>query len=201
MALTTELINYIHINSLDLDDDGNILLSSRHLHEVTKINRQTGEIVWRLGGKGNDFIIVNDPHQGFFFQHEARRLASENITVYDNRTETDPSFFSLVVEYSLDQTKMEARMAWQYINTPVTYAGAMGNMQRLPGGNSLIGWGFSSAPLLTEVTPAGEKVSELSTALPGASHRAFRYPRGGPTYLGAGAGRTFGRFIIVNRRE
>jgi len=195
--LTSHLINYIHCYSLNLDDDGNILLSSRHLHEVTKISRQTGEIIWRLGGKGNDFTFVNDPHEGFFFQHDARRLANGNITVYDNRTDTDPSFFSRGVEYSLDLAKMEATMVWQYINTPVTYAGAMGNMQRLPGGNSLIGWGFSSAPLITEVTPAGEKVFELSTAQPGASYRAFRYPwEGHPSWAPALVARSAGPLKI-----
>jgi hypothetical protein len=183
--LTADRINYIHCNSVNLVDDGNILLSSRHLNEVTKIGYPGGEIIWRLGGKGSDFIFVNDPHNGFFLQHDAREMVNGNITVYDNRTGIDPAFFSRGVEYSLneDTEPMEATMVWQYINTPVTYAGAMGNMQRLPGGNSLIGWGFSSAPLLTEVTPAGQKVFELSTAKPAATYRAFRYPWvGHPTW-------------------
>jgi hypothetical protein len=181
--LTTNRINYIHCNSVELDDDGHLLLSSRHLSEVTKINRPGGDIIWRLGGKGNQFTFVNDPHNGFHLQHDARRLANGHITTYDKGTGIDPSFFSRGVEYSLDLEELEATMVWQYINTPITYAGAMGNMQRLPGGNSLIGWGFSSAPLLTEVTPAGEKVFELSTAKPAATYRAFRYPWvGHPTW-------------------
>ena len=181
--LTSDRVNYIHCNSVELDLDGNILISSRHLNEVTKISRDTGDIIWRLGGKRSDFTFVDDPHNGFYYQHDARRLTNGNITVYDNRTGVDPSFFSRGVEYSLDMVKMHATMTWQFINSPITYAGAMGNMQRLSNGNSLIGWGWSSSPMLTEVTPAGEKVFEIGVAGIGGTYRAFRLPwHGYPTW-------------------
>jgi hypothetical protein len=50
----------------------------------------------------------------------------------------------------------------------------MGSVQRLPGGNTLIGWG-SSNPTATEVTPDGAKVTELAFDLGVVSYRAFRY--------------------------
>ena len=48
-----EPIDYAHGNSIEEDIDGNLLISSRHLNEITKIDRHTGAIIWRLGGKGN----------------------------------------------------------------------------------------------------------------------------------------------------
>ncbi len=41
--VTRQIVNYMNCNSIEQDYDGNLLLSSRNLDEVTKINRQTGE--------------------------------------------------------------------------------------------------------------------------------------------------------------
>jgi len=60
--LTAATIDMVHMNAIDVDNDGNILVSSRNLSEITKINRETGEIMWRLGGVNNEFTFVNDPH-------------------------------------------------------------------------------------------------------------------------------------------
>ena len=45
-------------------------LSSRHISEVTKIHRDTGRIIWRLGGAHSDFAFVADPLNGFPNQHD-----------------------------------------------------------------------------------------------------------------------------------
>ena len=73
--LTAPAIDYVHMNALDIDTDGNLLLSSRHQSEITKIDRQTGEIIWRLGGVNNQFTFVNDS-LGFSYQHAIRRIAN-----------------------------------------------------------------------------------------------------------------------------
>ena len=54
-----------------------------------------------------------------------------------------------------------ARLVWKYRNFPDSYGSAMGYVQRLDNGNTLICWG-TGKPNLTEVTPEGEKVMELS---------------------------------------
>lgn len=64
--LTAAVVDFVHMNSLALDYDDNLLVSSRHLSEVTKINRKTGEIIWRFGGKNSEFDILNDEH-GFSY--------------------------------------------------------------------------------------------------------------------------------------
>src|SRR4051795_4118991 len=42
---------YFHINSAEVLPDGNFLVSGRNTSTVYKINRETGKIMWRLGGK------------------------------------------------------------------------------------------------------------------------------------------------------
>ena len=56
--------DFPHMNAIDVDTDGHILLSSRSTSEITKINRDTGEIIWRFGGVNNQFTFANDPLSG-----------------------------------------------------------------------------------------------------------------------------------------
>lgn len=177
--LTRSRIDYVHGNSLAWDDDGNILLSSRALNEVTKIDRETGEIIWRLGGNANQFTFIGDG-EPFFVQHDARRLDNGHLTVFDNRSAPD-STYSRAVEYELDEEAMVARRVWEQRSEGDSPSLAMGNMQRLPNGNSLIGWGFF-ATALTEFTADGQKTFELVLGPHEnddrllVSYRAFRFP-------------------------
>lgn len=50
-------INWSHGNALDLDTDGNLLVSFRNLSEVVKIDTRTGRVMWRLGGARNQFAF------------------------------------------------------------------------------------------------------------------------------------------------
>jgi hypothetical protein len=170
--LLAHSIDYVHGNAIDLDHDGNVLISSRHMDEITKINRQTGNIMWRLGGKNNQFTFINDPIK-FSYQHAIRKLANGNYLLFDNGNYHTPPF-SRAVEYKLDEINKTATLVWQYRNTPDVYGSAMGNAQRLPNGNTLIGWG-SANPTVTEVTPNGTKVFEMSLPNGVFSYRVFRH--------------------------
>jgi len=164
-------IDYVHGNSIEVDTDNNIIISSRHMDEVTKINTQTGNIIWRLGGKNNQFTFTNDTI-GFSHQHFARRLSNGHLMLFDNGNYHSPSF-SRVIEYNLNETTKTAEISWQYRHSPDIYAFAMGSAQRLSNGNTLIGWG-SATTTLTEVNPAGQVVYELSLPSGQMSYRAYR---------------------------
>ncbi len=172
--LTAETIDYVHGNALELDIDGNILLSSRHMDEITKINRETGEILWRWGGKNNQFTFVNDPIR-FSHQHDIRRLPDRNLTLFDNGNFHTPQF-SRAVEYRLDEHAMTAELVWQYRASPDIYGSFMGNVQRLPNGNTFICWGGGSA--VSEVRPDGSMVFEIQLEPNVYSYRAYRFPWG-----------------------
>lgn len=174
--LTAGWIDYIHMNSVDYDFDGHIICSSRHLSECTKINRNTGEIMWRLGGKYNQFDFVNDPDR-FSYQHDFRPVPGKpnHYTVFDNGNFHTPHY-SRAVEYVVDTENMTATKVWEYRHQPNDYATWwMGNAQRLPNGNTLINWADGSLPKTTEVNPDGEVVYEMDFINYYHCYRTFRY--------------------------
>jgi hypothetical protein len=178
--LLDSVIDYVHGNAIEIDNDGNIMISSRHLDEITKISRTTGEIIWRLGGKNNQFTFVNDTLR-FSYQHAIRRIANGNITLYDNGNYHSPPF-SRAVEYSLDESNKTATLVWQFRRTPSIFGSWGGYVQRLPGGNTLIAWG-GAAKTITEVTPQGTVVFEASYPATIYTYRAYKFDWGNPVIV------------------
>jgi len=181
--LLDSVIDYVHGNAIDRDFDGNILISSRHLDEITKINRTTGDVIWRLGGRNNQFTFINDSDR-FSYQHGIRRLQNGNIILYDNGNNHTPPY-SRAIEYALDEQNMTATLVWQYRNNPDIFGPAMGFAQRLSNGNTFISWGAAN-PTITEVTPDGKIALEM-TLPPGIfTYRAFKDNWNGPQTIGPG---------------
>ena len=178
------IVDFVHPNGLALDLDGNILLSSRSLDEITKIDRETGEIIWRLGGltdPNNEFTFIDDPLNGFTGQHMPVVLENGNLLLFDNGDRHDPPL-SRAVEYEIDAEARTATLVWSYDNGQ--YSRAMGSVQRLTNGNTVIGWGVPHADFVedparttvTEVDAAGEVVFELRLPQTLVSYRAYRLP-------------------------
>lgn len=184
--LNTPQIDYSHSNAIAVDTDGNLVLSSRHLDEITKVDHNSGDIIWRLGGKGNQFTFatapgISGPAQ-FYHQHDIRVLPDGHFTVFDNHNGRQPQI-SRGLEYAVDETSKTATLVWEYQTTPGVYADAMGNVQRLPDGNSMIDWGTNLTPNITEVQPDGTPVFQIDFGGPDVSYRAFRFPwHGYPTW-------------------
>jgi len=177
ISLTDSVIDYVHCNAIDVDENGDILISNRHMDEVTKINRQTGEIIWRWGGEyceNNQFTFINDP-VGFSHQHDIRKLDNGNYTVFDNGNLHSPAF-SRFAEYQLDEVNKLAFLVWEYRNDPLSFSYAMGNAGRLPNHSTLIGWGTGLSPAISEVKPNGDIAFFLSLADTILNYRAFKYP-------------------------
>lgn len=182
IIMTADTIDYVHTNAIELDNDGNLIISNRHLDELTKINRQSGDIIWRMGGKNNQFTFENDP-VGFSHQHAIRRISNGNIVVFDNGNLHYSVMPSRVLEYNVDETNMKVELVWQFRNTPEEYSYAMGYAQRLNNGNTFIGWGWNAtSPSITEVTATGEQVFELTLPQNIFSYRAYRFQLGKPFY-------------------
>ena len=170
--------DFSHMNGLDFDEDGNILVSSRHLSEVTKINRDTGDIIWRLSGRHSSFTFLNDSLTGTSYQHNISGLGLGRYLIFDNGTTHSPQV-SRAVEYQLDLTNMTATLVWQFRDTPDKYTYWLGNAQRLPSGNTLINFARPQYPKATEVDANGAKHFELSLSPSSDTYRAFRFPWNG----------------------
>ena len=175
-------VDAIHSNSMFYDIDGNIIISSRHISSITKINRQTGDVMWRLGGKNNDFTFIGENESNkptyFSYQHNMRRNANGNFTLYDNGNQHSPNY-SRAVEYKLDEAQKTATLVWEYRHTPDVYGAATGNVHRTANGNTVIGWGMASRtdgqPQMTEVHPDKTIALELSVPTTASTYRVFKY--------------------------
>jgi hypothetical protein len=165
------------MNAVAVDTDGHFLLSSRNTSEITKINSDTGEIIWRLGGTHNQFSYVNDPLNGPRNQHAIRPLGNNHYTLFDNGDGHNPQV-SRAVEYEIDPAAMKATVVWQYPAVPTTslYSFYMGNAQRLPNGNTLINWAVGNLPKLTEVRPDGTLAFEMNWVNQYEAYRVWRCP-------------------------
>lgn len=170
IPLTESNVDPYHVNCVRYDTDGNILANFRNLDAIYKINRSTGQIMWIMGGKAskvNQFTFINDNIDGFWGfsrQHDPKRLSNGNILLFDNGN-ARPRHFARAVEYSVNETTKRATKVWEYIHYPYINSAFMGSAQRLPNGNTIIGWGMNLVSnydyVGTEVTPEGKKVFEI----------------------------------------
>jgi hypothetical protein len=179
-SLTEQDIDLVHGNALALANDGNLLLSSRNLSEITKIDLQTGKVIWRLGGKANMFKFING--QPFAYQHDVRQLPNGDITVFDNHGTMNNPAPSRGLEYKVEEANKTVTQAWEFSHDPSVFATFMGNFERLPDGNTMLSWGAPSTKpgfayvTMTEATPDKKPLFELSFDQPYVSYRAFRFP-------------------------
>jgi len=172
ISLTNLQIDFVHLNSIELDTDGNIIISARNLNEITKIDHNSGEIIWRLGGEQNQFTFIND-EIGFSRQHDARRLSNGNISLFDNGTYHNVKVSSFL-EYELDEENMTATLIKRYTRNNL-FSRTRGNVQELPNGNKLISWGELSRTAVTEITPDDSIAYELGFASNNYHYRSFRF--------------------------
>lgn len=101
-TVSEDTLDYTHFNSMTIDEsDGNLVCSFRNLDEVLKIDRNTGEIIWTLGGDEDDFYLTED--QKFSRQHNARITDDGYITLYDNGIKNENT---RVVKLKLDEENM-----------------------------------------------------------------------------------------------
>ncbi|MEZ4425101.1 MAG: aryl-sulfate sulfotransferase [Gemmatimonadota bacterium] len=149
------VLDFEHPNSIDVDSDGNYVVSWRHLGEVTAIDGRSGDILWRLGGVHNEFAFVGDPLGFFSAQHMARTLPNGNLLLFDNGVRHDPPQ-SRAVEYALDLDARTATMVWEYRPDPPLFSMFVSGAERLTNGNTLVGFGVPAH--IAEVTPAGSVV-------------------------------------------
>jgi len=153
-------VDNVHPNSIEEDLDGNLLLISRSMNEITKINRITGEIIWRLGGKNNQFSFAN-PSDAFSMPHSLGVLDNGNITIFDNGNLHSPPY-SRAIEYSLNTDSMTIRKVWEYNADKKYFSRIKGSSQRMENGNAIICYGGRDDPAVLEVTSDGIVAMRIS---------------------------------------
>jgi hypothetical protein len=130
-------VNWMHGNAIDLDTDGNLLLSSRNLGEITKIDTRTSAVIWRMGGRRNQFTFVDTPMPAFARQHGAR-ITAGSVVILDNLGNPAES---RAERYVIDEQARTARLAHSYGSVPGVVTQIGGSVQPLPNGRTLVSFG------------------------------------------------------------
>jgi hypothetical protein len=162
--------DYFHINSIDPMPGGYLLISARRTSAVYKVDRKTGEIIWRLGGKYSDFDMGAGVRTAL--QHDARYNSDGTITIFDNGNvnRVDQSR-GIVIE--VDEDKMSATLVREYTHPDRLLSDTQGNVQVLPNGNVFVGWG--SAPFFSEFDHHGRLLFHAAFPTEDETYRAFRF--------------------------
>ena len=170
-----EQFDYFHQNSIGVTPDGNIVISARHTFAIYKIDRTTGNLIWRLNGKQSDFEMGEGTP--FAYQHDARIHDNGELSLFDNASGSpseDDTVDSRGLVLDLDEEAMTATLLREYIHPTGILSSSQGNTQVLPNGNVFVGWG--SAVDFSEFTSAGELIFNGRFPEGGNSYRAYRFP-------------------------
>lgn len=164
-----EVFDYFHLNSIEVDNDENLIIAGRRMSAAYKVDRGTGEVIWRLGGKNSDFEMGIDTR--FAYQHDVRRQPDGTISIFDNRGEEmhEPS---RGIVLALDEEAMQVTLLHEYIHPGEVFGIFQGNLQILVNGNAFIGWG--SAPYISEFSSDGRLLFEARFPEEVESYRAYR---------------------------
>jgi len=163
--LTDETVDYMHTNSVTKDQDGDIVISVRHMSQIMKLDYETATLEWRFGNVKNDFNMLTEEHL-FNMQHDARILDNGHLMLFDNGTRTLPleNRYARVLEYALDEENMTAELVWSYDHNKEIYSEGRGSSRRLANGNTIISWGSVNEgfPHATEIDSDNNIVWELT---------------------------------------
>lgn len=160
--------DFFHINSVDKDERGNYLVSSRYMACIAYIDGRSGDVIWKLGGKGNSFTDLSDGSAtSIKWQHHARFQPEYNkdntraITLFDNGF-GGTKHPSRGLFLDIDEKNLTAKVRHEYWNPLPLSIRSQGSVQVLDNGNVLLGYGLDA--LWTEFSMDGEVLCDVHFA-------------------------------------
>jgi Arylsulfotransferase (ASST) len=184
-----DTVDLVHLNSIEPQANGDLVVSFRHLDAVVQINRATGNVIWKVGGTPTTkdtavgakiLTVLNDPLGGPARQHSATITPTGNLLLYDNRTPfTAPGSPSIgparAAEYQLDLTANTARLVWRLDQSTGRSAFGLGSVIRFTDGDTLIHWGVIQ-PLMIQVDAASNLQWQIFQPTGGYGYRVAKEP-------------------------
>lgn len=183
--------DFFHVNSAD-DIGNDVLISARATWTVYRIDRATGRVVWRLGGKHNSFKMGHGAH--FSWQHDAHSHGESTISLFDNHAvvgRSDVESAGLMLK--LDTVRRRATLVHAYRHPESIVSPSQANLQILSNGHAIIGWGGGNRNF-SEFSAGGKLLFDAYLDTPrDNSYRAFRgtwsgFAPGNPAVVATTAG-------------
>jgi hypothetical protein len=161
-----------HINSVQPLRDGNLMISMRNTATVYKVDRNTGRVIWQLGGKHSSFKLGSGVR--FWFQHSVLQQSNGSVTIFDDGGGPPyPESRSRGLRISVDSRHMVASRLNEYDHSPNIQANFEGGVQQLSGGDVFLGWG--QQPYFSEDNASGQQIFDGRFTVPTSSYRAYRF--------------------------
>jgi hypothetical protein len=160
--------DFFHLNSINLDPDGSLLISSRNTWAAYDIDAHSGQVLWALGGKQSSFSEGRGAATAY--QHDARPDGAGEFTMFDNGASPQVHAQSRGVVLTVNTQTRSVSVLTQFLHPgrPLS-ADSQGDMQALPGGDWFVGWG--QEPDLSEFSAGGSLLFDAS--LP-AGYQSYR---------------------------
>jgi len=177
--LTSEIPrDIVHMNAIEPAGEDAVLVSLRHTDAIYKVDKATGEVLWKLGGTWTpkSLKVVDDPEGAYPLggQHDMRLLPDGTITLYDNNT-NQPSP-PRAVRYEIDEANRTATMVEQLTDPLATQSICCGSARRSGDGSWLMSWAANS--YVAEYDAAGQANFQLKFGGTLFSYRAVSVPDG-----------------------
>ncbi len=182
VGATTEWpYDYFHINSIDQQAGGEVLISARNTWTVYELNGRTGQVVARAGGKHSTLKMGSGTLTAY--QHDATVLPNGTISIFDNGGVPFVHPQSRAIVVALNAHANTVTLLAEYEHPTALKAGSQGNVQLLPDGNLFTGWG--AEPWFSEFSPSGQLLFDARMPPGDQSYRAYRFewsgaPAGAP---------------------
>jgi hypothetical protein len=168
---STSAWDYVHMNSIDLGPHHTLLLSARNTGALYDVDRTTGDLLWTLGGKDSSFAMGRGA--AFHFQHDARWHPHNEISLFDDGggpPRLEPASRGLLLKLHLNSRRVTAVRSDRH--RPPIASGSQGNVQQLPNGDDMVGWGDQEQA--TEFNAHGAVVWDAQFPKTVTTYRVFR---------------------------
>ncbi|MEA2388096.1 MAG: hypothetical protein QOG41_869 [Thermoleophilaceae bacterium] len=163
-----------HVNSVYEEDDGNLLVSARDMHSALELDRRSGKILWRLGGKSSDYKMSGGSQ--FVSQHDIRRTGDGRITVFDNGAPPSPGRPARGIALKVNDDKKKVSLSRTLRRGSAIHSPSQGNVQWLPNGDFMVGWG-GDVPNFSEFDSDGKLLLDGTIVPPTLdTYRVWRFP-------------------------
>jgi hypothetical protein len=163
--------DYFHVNSVEQDSDGNLIVSSRNTWAVYKINHTTGAVMWTLGGKHPSFTM--GPGTQTAYQHDAVPHGHGLLTIFDNGAWPLIHPQSRVVLERVNEAKRKVTLVRALYHSPKLIASVEGSAQLFSNGNVFADWG--QAQHFSEYNRRGRQLFDGRFVSDTSSYRAYKF--------------------------